>query len=175
MVEAVLDAASVAPAAVELVAVTVGPGTFTGVRVGVAFARGWAVASGCGVLPLDRLAVLAEAVGRGPATVLADARGGAVYRQAFDAALRPLAPAALVAADEAVACDPAGACVVEVGTPSAPVDATPVAVTATGLLRAAERLLDRGERPLDGFALVPLYLRPPDADPAAGRGLLGTI
>jgi tRNA threonylcarbamoyladenosine biosynthesis protein TsaB len=67
------------------VAVSVGPGAFTGLRVGVAAALGIAFARGVGVAALSSLAVRASAV-PGHAHVLSvlDARKGRVYVGTFD-------------------------------------------------------------------------------------------
>lgn len=80
-VAAALEAAG----GVDLVAVSVGPGAFTGLRVGVATALGLAVARGVPVVPLSSLAVRAAAVpGEAAVLVLLDARKGRVYAGRFD-------------------------------------------------------------------------------------------
>lgn len=61
---------------------TVGPGSFMGQRVGIAFAKGLAMGTGAETVPLTTLQALAETAGY-PATVLIDARRGQVYAQAF--------------------------------------------------------------------------------------------
>lgn len=83
----------------------VGPGSFAGVRIGVAFAKGVALAHELPVVGVSSLALLAQGAMQqhGPAPVLAaiDARMGEVYFQAFerDAAglAQPLAPAEVCA------------------------------------------------------------------------------
>lgn len=106
LVEAV--APLVAGTRVEAVAVATGPGTFTGVRVGVATALGLAEGWGVPVVPLSSLAVRAAMAG-GHARVLAllDARKDRLYGRAFDTR-HPLpvplgperdAPAEVLAAD----------------------------------------------------------------------------
>lgn len=66
----------------------VGPGSFAGVRIGVAFAKGVALAQSLPVVGISSLALLAQGAlrGPGPASVLAaiDARMGEVYFQAFE-------------------------------------------------------------------------------------------
>ena len=72
------------------VAVSVGPGAFTGLRVGVASALGFAFATGCPVIPLSSLLIRAAIVREEKTLALLDARKGRVYAQFFDA--RPLVP-----------------------------------------------------------------------------------
>jgi tRNA threonylcarbamoyladenosine biosynthesis protein TsaB len=82
------------------IAVTVGPGAFTGVRVGLAFAKGLRLATGAAVLgftTLECLAVQAAEVAQGSGVIAAiDAKRGEVYLQIFDDALRPLIEAQLL-------------------------------------------------------------------------------
>lgn len=81
------------------VAVTVGPGAFTGVRVGLAFAKGLRLATGAEVLGFSTLECLAaQAIAADKAATVAsviDARRGEVYLQVFDASLEPVFDAAL--------------------------------------------------------------------------------
>ena len=89
-------------AAVERFAVTVGPGSFAGIRIGLATARGLALASRRPLIGLSTLEVLAAGVpaGERDGRVLAalDAGRGRLYAQLFDHALRALSePEALAA------------------------------------------------------------------------------
>ncbi len=108
MIEAVMAECALDFAALDRIAVTVGPGTFTGIRIGLAAARGLGLAVGVPVLgltTLESVAAGARAEVREDESLLValDARRGEVYCQAFDAKLRALgepgafAPAAAAA------------------------------------------------------------------------------
>jgi tRNA threonylcarbamoyladenosine biosynthesis protein TsaB len=81
-VDEVLSEAAVSREAIELVAIGVGPGLFTGTRVGVATAKGIAFALGrplVGVSSLVAVRRAASADGRGIDGVMIDAGRGEVY------------------------------------------------------------------------------------------------
>ncbi|BDX01201.1 tRNA (adenosine(37)-N6)-threonylcarbamoyltransferase complex dimerization subunit type 1 TsaB [Maricaulis maris] len=84
MVEAVLADAGIAASELSRIGVTTGPGSFAGTRVGVAFARGLALACSAQCLGLSNLAVLAQQAGPCPAlAVLHDAKRGEVILQVW--------------------------------------------------------------------------------------------
>jgi tRNA threonylcarbamoyladenosine biosynthesis protein TsaB len=58
--EDLLAGERVSPSAIDAVAVSVGPGSFTGVRIGVSAAQGIALATGCRLVPVGTLEALAE-------------------------------------------------------------------------------------------------------------------
>ncbi len=61
MVDEVLNEADVSLQQLDAIAVTIGPGAFTGVRLGVAVAQGLAFSSGLKIIPANTLEVLAYA------------------------------------------------------------------------------------------------------------------
>lgn len=65
--------------AIDRIGVTVGPGSFTGLRVGLAFAQGLGAALDRPVVGVSSLDALAASAGRGPVAALIDARRGQVY------------------------------------------------------------------------------------------------
>ena len=100
MVRATLDEAGVSMEMLDGIAAGVGPGAFTGVRIGVAVAQGLAYGATLPVVAVSTLEALAlRAISAGAAQVLAclDARMGEVYFGAFAAdaerKLRPLSAA----------------------------------------------------------------------------------
>ncbi len=84
-VEAVLVEARIALEDLSLLALAIGPGSFTGLRVGLATVKGLAFGSGCPVAPVSTLAALCLAAGSesAPVAALLDARRGDVYAAAF--------------------------------------------------------------------------------------------
>lgn len=101
------------PGDVSLVAVTVGPGSFTGLRVGVTTAKAFAYAVGSEIIGIDTLDVIAAQapLEDGSLSVALDAQRGDVfacdYRVASGRATA-LGPARIVAADAWSAALPAG-------------------------------------------------------------------
>ncbi len=85
LVDGAFRAAGRRPDQLAAVAVTAGPGSWTGLRVGLATAQGLGLALGVPLVPVDTLAALAWGAGPRPGSVcpLLDARGGGVYAGVF--------------------------------------------------------------------------------------------
>jgi len=78
--DALLEAAGVAPSELEVVACGVGPGMFTGVRVALATAKGIAMGLGVPGIGVSTMAAVAASIpGNGLRLALLDARRGEVY------------------------------------------------------------------------------------------------
>jgi len=172
LAEAVMDLAELDFTGLDAIGVTVGPGSFTGLRVGLAFAQGLGAALDRPVVGLSSLDALAGSVvpdGR-PVAAVIDARRGQVYVRLFDGAGVPLdAAGATPLAGLAGRLDGAeqGGRLVGTGA-SLAADVAPgwAAVALAGptpeaLVRLTEAALSRGgvEAPR------PQYLRAPDATP----------
>lgn len=164
MAAAVMAEAGLPFSALERIGATVGPGSFTGLRVGVAFAKGLAAALGVqavGVGTLEALAAQAE----GLVFAAIDARRDQLYLQAFEAGEPLMAPDALhrdVAAAR-LAEIAAGRPLTLIGSGAgllAPMVPTAEIVAAEGADARDVARLAAGRSP---SALKPLYLRAPDA------------
>jgi tRNA threonylcarbamoyladenosine biosynthesis protein TsaB len=83
-IDALLAVARLDLAAVEGFAVSIGPGSFTGLRIGVATVKGLAFGTARQVLPVSTLAALAaHANGPDPVAAVLDARRGEIYAAGF--------------------------------------------------------------------------------------------
>jgi tRNA threonylcarbamoyladenosine biosynthesis protein TsaB len=177
MIEAVLEEAAIAAAALDLIAVTTGPGGFTGLRIGLAAARGLALAVPAPVLGLTSFATVAAGVpaalrANGTLVVALESRRSELFLQAFAEECEPRGPAALVAPAEFAAAVPPpplllagdGAARLAAALPAGGIHLAPGSgiPDAAILARLALRQWRAGGGP-DGIALPrPLYLRPPD-------------
>jgi tRNA threonylcarbamoyladenosine biosynthesis protein TsaB len=185
MIAEVMDGAGLDFAAIDRIAVTLGPGTFTGVRVGISAARALALALGRPVLGITSLAAmahrveefLAEQVAGRQVVVAVDARRGSLYVQSLPAGGRETGDALLLTPEEAaLRIGPEGAVVVGSGA-----SAVAAAVRRRGGeayaglpdLQPHARTLAEMAPGLAPIAPVkPLYLRQPDAK-EQGAGRLG--
>lgn len=176
-----LAAAKTNADSLDAVAVTIGPGAFTGIRIGLAAARGFALAATLPILGVSCLEVAAAPFrGQSPVLVVLETKRADFYLQAFDRNGDPATdPAALPAFDIAdylppcppdgwpVAGDGADRLFAEApgGSPdfhvaNRPADNSAVTAGRIALARIAATGLpdptDSGPRPL--------YLRPPDVN-----------
>jgi len=174
LAEEALTEAGIGARDLDRIGVVVGPGSFTGLRVGVAAARALALVAGCPALGLSSLAALATSLPEtwdNPSVAAIDARHGAVYAQRFAPGRSPRFPASHIAVAALVAELEDGVVLVGSGAPA-----------------LAEALAERGARPgavdplaapdpeaLLALALAaeppfnpprPAYLKAPDAKPA---------
>jgi tRNA threonylcarbamoyladenosine biosynthesis protein TsaB len=91
-IERLLQRHSVRVSDIDLFAAAAGPGSFTGVRVGLTAAKGLAEATGRPVAGVSNLMALAEC-GSGPfRAAILDARRGEIYGAVYDAELRVVRP-----------------------------------------------------------------------------------
>ena len=158
------------------VAVATGPGSFTGVRVGVSTARGLALAlkiPAVGVTTLEAIDAETRSAFPGrPTMVVIDARRGECYATAHDELGRALyAPAVTgleAAADLARKYEPvlAGSAAAMVAAAALPLKLDIGSVSATADIGVYARLAS--SRNWSGEKPKPVYLREPDAKPQAG-------
>jgi len=161
------------------IAVATGPGSFTGIRVGLALARAMGMALGVPVVGVSTLAAFAAPLLNEPRTgIIAatiDARHGSVYFQLFEASGRPLGPPR---------CDTLRECARAIGAGPAWFAGDAAALVASEAQRAGLPYeLDAARAAPDIVALArmglavdparsparPLYVKPPDARPNAAE------
>lgn len=93
------------------VVTTTGPGSFTGLRIGLSAARGIGLARNIPVVGVSSLVALSLGA-EGPTAILLDARRGEAYHQSFSGPAAPLSPGVLLPMDEAQASLREGAAVI---------------------------------------------------------------
>lgn len=174
VIETALQAASVGYPDLDAVAVSIGPGSFTGLRVGVSTARGLALAlkiPAIGVTTLEALAAEGADASPGRAVLAAlDAGREEIHAALYDKALvETYGPSVTTLAEAVALAISAEAVLVGTAAPriaqaagrafdTGPVAATADIATYAGLAAAK----GPGEKP------KPLYLRGVDAKPQAG-------
>ncbi len=184
MMTHVLDEAGLSYDALDAIAVTSGPGTFTGVRVGVATARGLALAMDLPIISGTSLEVMAQMaldqIESAPDTlgIAVDARRGEVYLALFDSAGTIFLDPVALTPERAVEALSEKGCVLLAGGGAG-------LVAEAALKKGREFETDLQElqpdaaklacmaltrQPVEG-PLHPLYLRPPDAKPQTGKAL----
>jgi tRNA threonylcarbamoyladenosine biosynthesis protein TsaB len=203
-VHGVMREAGVTFTELESIAVGIGPGGFTGLRIGIATARSLAAATRIGLRPVPSLAALAAGIPAALRLAVVDARRGEVFAALYSAPvmaepdslaeLTPLAGPLVAPPDEAVkaamaaatsqaagtapveaSCVPAGRTLLAAGDGSvrfrevleaAGIDVAP-ASSELHLVRALHVCkLGRHVAPVAPDAVLPDYLRAPDATPA---------
>lgn len=174
MIATVLEEAEMTVGALDMIAVTVGPGAFTGLRIGLAAARGLALASGVPVLGITSFAAVAAQVApaslAGRTLVVAlDSKRREFYLQAFRGGM-PADDGALVAPESVPDWLPAGPLLLAgdaapslerllAGTRELPLASGPGLADAADVARLAAGAWRPGMRPP---LPEPLYLRAPD-------------
>ncbi len=173
IVDRALDQADMELSDIDRIAVTIGPGSFTGIRVGVAAARGFALSLNVPAVGVTTLEVMASAQREktpGRAVLAAmDAKRDEIYLQSFSSDGSPLdTPRALSVAQAQAFAEGFDGEIAGSATallkPDAGGDHTntfPISVVAR---IGAAASLDAGKP-------KPLYLRGPDAKPQAGYAI----
>ncbi|MCB1520093.1 MAG: tRNA (adenosine(37)-N6)-threonylcarbamoyltransferase complex dimerization subunit type 1 TsaB [Hyphomicrobiaceae bacterium] len=190
MVAETLAAAHLTLGAIDRIAVTMGPGTFTGTRISVAAARAFGLAGTADCVAVSSLAVMAVGARLRIAPILdgqdlavvVDARRGEVYVQVFrdgadaDGGSDNFGPALLTVADAAAIGGTRP--VVYVGSAGEAVCAAARGVGRDARFELPDLLPEAGNLvriAVDGAPSEvrpsPLYLRPADAKPQTGKSI----
>lgn len=183
LIDALLGEASVRLADVEAFAVSIGPGSFTGLRIGLASVKAFALGDARPVAPVSTLAALcagaADEAGAAPVAALLDARRGAYYAACVSRAglaRADVLPDVVLTPSALAARLPRGACVVvgegaQAGAEQLAAQRPDLALlarpgggaSAAAVARLGAALLAEGAG-RDAAELVPAYLRRAEAE-----------
>jgi tRNA threonylcarbamoyladenosine biosynthesis protein TsaB len=178
MVDEAMKQSGVEFPALDRLAVTTGPGTFTGQRVGLAFMRGLRLALNkplTGITTLEAIAAAAQdETGKHNAAVIHDARRAEAYLLLKDGDAVTLQPAVMPFDDAVARICAFGACAVAGTGAASTMEALGAEFTLSAMrqpdalwvARLAQRLPAPSEAP------GPLYLRAPDAKLPGGKALV---
>ena len=112
MIRDVLSEAAIAATAIDRLGVTIGPGAFTGLRVGLATARGLALAIGRPLIGITTFEAIAHGLPddriRHPVLIAVDSRRRELFLQRFDADLRTEGEPAVLDPESCAAWLPSG-------------------------------------------------------------------
>jgi len=180
MTQALFTQTGMTPADIDLFAVAAGPGSFTGVRIGVAQIKGMAMALGKPCVPVSTLLAMCYNLGLAGDEILCpvmDARCGQVYNALFE--VKKGSPVRL-SNDRAIAADALFAEISETFPPKTVIlmgdgaewsDKPPPCVnlfsppTSVRMQRASGvALAAQNHQGIDAAARRPFYLRPPQAE-----------
>jgi len=184
MIEKVMGDARLKFGDLDAIAATVGPGSFTGVRVGVAAARGLALSTGCPLIGISSLEVMAHQAlewldnAPGMLGIAVDARRGEVYQALFSGAGETISPPDALTPDQAAAHLAETETLVLAGggaqlvAQAAAANGRKIQTALPDLQPDAAKLASMAltRSPVEG-PIHPLYLRAPDAKPQAGKSV----
>lgn len=170
MTEAVLDEARLSAGDLDLVAVTVGPGSFTGIRAALALAHGIALAAGVPVVGVTVGEALADALphlGHRSLWSVIDSRRGRVFlERSGDVVAVPLDALPMPEGGVALAGDAAPAVAARLAARDIDVMLTDARLPMVRHVAVVAEQQFAGQRP--ARAAQPLYVDPPEARLPAG-------
>jgi tRNA threonylcarbamoyladenosine biosynthesis protein TsaB len=158
----------------DAIAVGVGPGRFTGLRIGVATARALAQSAGIGLRPVSSLAALAAGIEAPLALPLIDARRGQLFAALYEEGAELWGPFAGAPQELAERVHELGAIPLAAGDGSVRfrelLEAAGIRVVADGSASHVVSALEvcrlaTGVEALPPESVLPEYLREPDAQP----------
>ena len=180
MVEKTLKDSGVSIKDIDLFAITNGPGSFTGVRIGIASVKGMADALNKKCMAISTLEAIAEPLKNEDSIACAvmDARCNQVYTAIFENGKRLCEDKAVLIDELGVELKNYNKKVVFIGdgsvlcyeklkdivTDISVADENIRYIHASSIGRLAEDKIENGEEPIDSAKLVPYYLRLPQAE-----------
>lgn len=165
LVEQAFEHIGRSPSELDLIAVSAGPGSYTGLRIGMSFAKGLALSTGAAVVAVPTLQALAAAASAdGPLVAVLPSRRGEVYAAVVDQG-EVVAEAAALAVSDVAAWLPSS--IVALGGPGADrLDGIRPDTPRVGLRPSAVAVAMLGQHlhgsteAVDLASLEPRYLKP---------------